>query len=51
MKNSLESYVFHMKSNVEYEALKGNISEEDKTMIIEKCNQESSQGPTIEEVD
>lgn len=38
-KNSLESYAYHMKSSVEDENMKGKISEEDKKMVIDKCNQ------------
>jgi len=36
-KNSLESYAFTMKSTVEDEKLKDKISDEDKTLIIDKC--------------
>lgn len=38
-KNSLESYAYHMKSSVEDENMKGKITEEDKKMVIDKCNQ------------
>ena len=38
-KNSLESYAFNMKSTVEDEKLTGKISEEDKTKILDKCNE------------
>ncbi|CAG07496.1 unnamed protein product, partial [Tetraodon nigroviridis] len=38
-KNSLESYAYHMKSSVEDDAMKGKISEEDKRMVTNKCNQ------------
>ncbi|XP_037627658.1 heat shock 70 kDa protein 1B [Sebastes umbrosus] len=38
-KNSLESYAYQMKSSVEDENLKGKISEEDKKVVIDKCNQ------------
>merc|ERR1712235_184930 len=38
-KNSLESYAFNMKSTVEDEKLAGKISDEDKTKILEKCNE------------
>lgn len=38
-KNSLESYAFNMKSTVEDEKLQGKISDEDKTKILEKCNE------------
>ncbi|KAB7500548.1 Heat shock protein cognate 4 [Armadillidium nasatum] len=37
-KNSLESYCFNMKSTVEDEKLKDKISDEEKTKIIEACN-------------
>nr|ABM92345.1 heat shock protein 70 [Laternula elliptica] len=37
-KNSLESYSFNMKSTVEDEKLKDKISEEDKKIILDKCN-------------
>merc|ERR1712023_203462 len=38
-KNSLESYCFNMKSTVEDEKLKDKITEADKNMILEKCNE------------
>nr|XP_033771792.1 heat shock 70 kDa protein [Geotrypetes seraphini] len=38
-KNSLESYAFNLKSTVDDETLKSKISEEDKRIIVEKCNQ------------
>ncbi|KAA8591146.1 hypothetical protein FQN60_002089 [Etheostoma spectabile] len=38
-KNSLESYAYQMKSSVEDENMKEKISEEDKKMVIDKCNQ------------
>ncbi|XP_070536294.1 heat shock 70 kDa protein-like [Ptychodera flava] len=38
-KNNLESYCFNMKNTVEDEKLKDKISEEDKTKIIEKCQE------------
>ena len=38
-KNSLESYAFNMKSTVEDEKLQGKISDEDKTKIMDKCNE------------
>ncbi|XP_029555974.1 heat shock cognate 70 kDa protein isoform X1 [Salmo trutta] len=38
-KNSLESYSFNMKSTVEDEKLQGKISDEDKTKILDKCNE------------
>uniref|UniRef100_A0AAV2JDP2 Ig-like domain-containing protein n=1 Tax=Knipowitschia caucasica TaxID=637954 RepID=A0AAV2JDP2_KNICA len=38
-KNGLESYAFNMKSTVEDEKLAGKISDEDKTKILEKCNE------------
>ncbi|XP_028307892.1 heat shock 70 kDa protein-like [Gouania willdenowi] len=37
-KNQLESYAYNMKSSVEDENTKGKISEEDKKVVIEKCN-------------
>ena len=38
-KNQLESYAFNMKSTVEDEKLKDKISDEDKTLITDKCNE------------
>ncbi|KAL1132439.1 hypothetical protein AAG570_010394 [Ranatra chinensis] len=38
-KNSLESYCFNMKSTMEDEKLKDKISEADKTLVTEKCNE------------
>jgi L1 cell adhesion molecule like protein len=38
-KNALESYAFNMKSTVEDEKLKDKISEEDKKIIVDKCNE------------
>jgi len=38
-KNSLESYCFNMKSTVEDEKFKDKISEEDRTKILEACNE------------
>jgi len=38
-KNSLESYSFNMKSTVEDEKLKDKISEEDKKIISDKCEE------------
>uniref|UniRef100_A0A8C7Q7X3 Heat shock protein family A (Hsp70) member 8 n=1 Tax=Oncorhynchus mykiss TaxID=8022 RepID=A0A8C7Q7X3_ONCMY len=38
-KNSLESYSFNMKSTVEDDKLQGKISDEDKTKILDKCNE------------
>merc|ERR1719495_2166529 len=38
-KNSLESYCFNMKSTVEDEKFKDKISEEDRTKILETCNE------------
>uniref|UniRef100_A0A673WQW6 Heat shock protein family A (Hsp70) member 8 n=2 Tax=Salmo trutta TaxID=8032 RepID=A0A673WQW6_SALTR len=38
-KNSLESYSFNMKSTVEDEKLQGKISDEEKTKILDKCNE------------
>lgn len=37
-KNSLESYCFNMKSTMEDEKLKDKIAEEDKKVIMDKCN-------------
>ncbi|XP_014678904.1 PREDICTED: LOW QUALITY PROTEIN: heat shock 70 kDa protein-like [Priapulus caudatus] len=37
-KNSLQSYCFNMKSTVEDEKLKDKISEDDKKVILDKCN-------------
>lgn len=38
-KNALESYAFHMKQTVEDEKLKDKISQEDKSKIVDKCNE------------
>ncbi|CAB1449530.1 unnamed protein product [Pleuronectes platessa] len=38
-RNSLESYVYNMKSSVEDDSMKGKIQEEDKKVVIDKCNQ------------
>ncbi|XP_075692472.1 heat shock 70 kDa protein [Rhinoderma darwinii] len=38
-KNSLESYAFNMKSTVEDENMKGKISDEEKTIISDKCKE------------
>ena len=38
-KNSLESYAFNMKSTVEDEKLKDKITDEDKTKIVDKCQE------------
>ena len=38
-KNSLESYSFNMKSTVEDEKLKDKVSEADKKVIVDKCNE------------
>lgn len=38
-KNSLESYAFNMKSTVEDEKLKDKISEDDKKVIMDKCDE------------
>nr|AVN89839.1 heat shock protein 70 [Paralichthys dentatus] len=38
-RNSLETYVYHMKSSVEDDNMKGKIQEEDKKIVIDKCNQ------------
>src|SRR5207249_2403805 len=37
-KNSLESYSFEMKSTVEDRKLKDKITEADKKIILDKCN-------------
>nr|AHN82525.1 heat shock protein 70 [Sinohyriopsis cumingii] len=37
-KNSLESYAFHMKSTVEDQNLKDKMSESDRKVITDKCN-------------
>ncbi|XP_070826186.1 heat shock cognate 71 kDa protein-like [Chaetodon trifascialis] len=36
-KNNLESYVFHVKSTMEDEKIKGKISDEDKKTAVDKC--------------
>merc|ERR1711962_606637 len=38
-KNSLESYVFNMKTSVEDEKVAGKLSEEDKKTVLDKCNE------------
>lgn len=38
-KNTLESYAYNMKSTVEDEKVKDKISDEDKTLIMEKCKE------------
>jgi len=38
-KNSLESYCFNMKSTVEDEKFKDKISDDDRTKILEACNE------------
>jgi len=38
-KNKLESYCYQMKSSVDDEKLKDKISEEDKKLILEKCEE------------
>lgn len=38
-KNSLESYAYNMKSTVEDDKVKDKISDEDKTLITEKCKE------------
>jgi len=38
-KNALESYAFNMKSTVEDEKLKDKISDADKKVITDKCNE------------
>uniref|UniRef100_A0A8C2VFU7 Heat shock cognate 71 kDa protein n=1 Tax=Chinchilla lanigera TaxID=34839 RepID=A0A8C2VFU7_CHILA len=37
--NSLESCVFDMKAIIEDEKLQGNINDEDKRKILDKCNE------------
>jgi heat shock protein 1/8 len=38
-KNSLESYCFNMKQTVEDDKLKDKISQEDRSKIVDKCNE------------
>lgn len=38
-KNTLESYAYNMKSTAEDDKVKDKISEEDKTLILEKCKE------------
>jgi len=38
-KNALEGYAFNMKTTVEDEKLKDKISDEDRTKILDKCNE------------
>merc|ERR1712223_1429276 len=38
-KNSLESYVFNMKTSVEDEKVADKLSEEDKKTVLDKCNE------------
>ena len=38
-KNTLESYAYNMKSTVEVEKVKDKISEEDRTLLTEKCRE------------
>merc|ERR1712227_1177589 len=38
-KNSLESYVFNMKSSIEDEKVAERISPEDKKTVLDKCNE------------
>jgi heat shock protein 1/8 len=38
-KNSLESYCFNMQSTVEDENMKGKMSEDDRTKILDKCKE------------
>ncbi|XP_034028144.1 heat shock 70 kDa protein 1-like [Thalassophryne amazonica] len=38
-KNSLESYIFHVKSTLQDENLKGQISEEEKKKLMEMCDE------------
>merc|ERR1712012_1488191 len=52
-KNSLESYCFNMKSTMDDEKLKDKISEDDKRMIISKCEEAAKwlDGNQLAEVD
>jgi len=38
-KNSLESYVFNMKTSVEDEKVGGKLSDEDKKVVLDKCEE------------
>ncbi|CAD6245178.1 GSCOCT00013567001.2-RA-CDS [Cotesia congregata] len=38
-KNGLEAYCFNMKSTVEDDKIKGKISDEDKKVVLDKCNE------------
>ncbi|KAJ6635559.1 Heat shock 70 kDa protein cognate 4 [Pseudolycoriella hygida] len=38
-KNGLESYCFNMKATMDEDNLKGKISDADKTLILDKCNE------------
>jgi len=38
-KNALESYCFNMKATMDEDNLKGKISDADKTLIMDKCNE------------
>ena len=38
-KNGLESYAFNMKTTVEDEKLKDKISEADKKLVLDKCQE------------
>ena len=38
-KNALESYCFNMKATMDEDNLKGKISDSDKTLILDKCNE------------
>jgi L1 cell adhesion molecule like protein len=38
-KNALEGYAFNMKSTIEDEKLKDKISQEDRDLVLEKCNE------------
>jgi len=38
-KNALESYCFNMKATMDEDNLKGKISDTDKTLIMDKCNE------------
>lgn len=53
-RNSLESYAYNMKSTIEDEKVKDKISEDDKTLISDKCKEiidwlEQSEGAPKEE--
>lgn len=38
-KNALESYCFNMKATMDEDNLKGKITDSDKTLILDKCNE------------